>query len=86
VDVKGNNYTVQYNHGTNAQENGFRVTADGGAPGDWGYGNVFVGNAADVNASGYGFLVASSLQGSTIIGCDNVVTGAASGFANVECR
>jgi hypothetical protein len=53
VDVKGNGWLIQANHGRTAERSGFQVNhqADG-----WGRNNLFDGNIADVGGgSGYGF-------------------------------
>jgi hypothetical protein len=44
--------------------------------------NVFTANIANLNGgSGYGFRVTEH----AIVRCDNVVTGAASGYSNRDC-
>ena len=52
VDVKGNGWLIQANHGTTAKRSGFEVNvqADG-----WGTGNTFDANTADVDGPGYGY-------------------------------
>lgn len=52
VDVKGNGWLIQNNHGTTARTSGFQVNlqADG-----WGTGNTFDANTADVHGPGYGY-------------------------------
>lgn len=81
INVKGNDWTVQDNTGTDSVKNGYQVHQV--YPG-WGTGNVFTGNRADVNGPGYGIYVQSKrLQ--TVVACDNVVTGAGSGFSTIAC-
>lgn len=93
IDVKGNGYLIANNRGRHtaaaadpadcAQRrrgrfcNGFDVhTALAG----WGRDNVFRGNVLEVNAPGVGiWLQNSAVDAGNLIGCDNVVTGAAAG-------
>lgn len=80
VDVKGNGWTVSGNAGVHAPVDGFQThqVVDG-----WGTGNVFAGNTAQVDASGFGFHFAPPLANR--LACDNTATGAAKGLANVDC-
>jgi hypothetical protein len=78
VDVKGNDWVVRENRGTASTADGFRTSA--AAP-TWGVGAVFSGNIADVRGPGYGF----NLRPGSTLRCDNVVTGAGRGYANVSC-
>lgn len=82
VDVKGNDYALLDNQGAGSPADGFQVhvVKDG-----WGNNNVFRRNEAKVNASGYGFNVSSDASG-TVVGCENVVTGAGKGLSNVACQ
>ncbi|HVJ20192.1 MAG TPA: right-handed parallel beta-helix repeat-containing protein, partial [Polyangiaceae bacterium] len=82
LDVKGNGYLIEDNQARNALLDGFQihVEVDG-----WGNDNVFYRNALEVNGPGYGFQVFGGASG-TIIGCDNQVSGADEGFANVDCE
>lgn len=82
VAVMGSGWTVEDNVGIGSPRNGFEVwvALDG-----WGTDNVFRRNDADVRAGGYGFH-ASPRAVRTVIGCDNAVRNAGSGFANVGCR
>lgn len=81
VAVMGNGWTVEENRGAGTLRNGFEVWVelDG-----WGSDNVFRRNDADVRAGGYGFHVNSRAL-RTVVGCDNAVRNAGSGFANVGC-
>lgn len=81
VDLKGNGYVVDGNVGTDTLRDGFQVHV---AVEGWGEGNTFRGNQATVNGPGYGFAIDEDAAGN-VIGCDNVVTGAALGLANVAC-
>jgi hypothetical protein len=81
VDVKGNRWTVAANRGTDAPRDGFQVHVI--RPG-WGRGNVFAGNVADLGDGEYGFRVDKDAVG-TVVGCDNVVSGASRGRSNVGC-
>jgi hypothetical protein len=80
VDVKGNVYLVAGNRGTTAPRDGFQVYSK--LPG-WGNDNRFLGNHADVRGPGYGFKIAGGTG--NVVGCDNLVTGARRGLANVPC-
>jgi hypothetical protein len=83
VDVKGNGYRLSGNRGVNTLLDAFQVHS---VCAGWGYSNVFSKNIADVNASGYGFNVASHARDfGNIIYCNNVVSRAGAGFANVAC-
>lgn len=81
VDVKGNGWLIAGNVGTDALQDGFQthVQLDG-----WGNDNLFEGNVATVNGPGYGFWIHGESTGN-VVRCDNRVSAAASGFANVEC-
>jgi hypothetical protein len=84
IDVKGSGWRIVGNRGTvsgsSAVLDGFQVHD---VYGDWGSGNVFRRNTLVFprGIAGYGFM----LQGTNIVGCGNVVTGAASGRANTRC-
>jgi hypothetical protein len=81
VNVKGNDWTVEGNTGTNSIKDGFQVHQV--YPG-WGIGNVFRGNRAQVNGPGYGIYVQhKSLQ--TKVACNNVVSAAGSGLSTIAC-
>ncbi len=81
VNVKGNNWTVADNVGADSNKDGFQVHQVW--PG-WGENNVFRGNQANVNASGWGYYVQSeSLH--AVIACTNAATGAGSGTTNQPC-
>jgi len=83
VDVQGNDAVVTNNQGSVARKDGFSVNVPSDAA-TWGHRATFRGNTADVQGPGYGFRISAASQG-TVVGCDNTVTGAASGFANVKC-
>jgi Right handed beta helix region len=80
VDVKGNRWLIEDNTGRNSRGDGFQThqVVDG-----WGSDNLFKGNTAEVNGPGYGF--AFTPTAGNRASCDNKVTGAAKGFANVSC-
>jgi hypothetical protein len=81
INVKGNDWTVQDNTGTDSVRNGYQVHQV--YPG-WGIGNVFIGNRAQVNGPGYGIYVQNKrLQ--TVVACNNVVTAAGRGFSSIAC-
>ncbi|GAA1292303.1 hypothetical protein GCM10009609_71200 [Pseudonocardia aurantiaca] len=81
VDVKGNEWTVTDNSGTDAPEDGFQVHVilDG-----WGERNVFRGNTAVVNGPGYGFNV-TKRDRDNLVACSNREVAAGAGLATVDC-
>lgn len=81
VDVQGNGWRIEQNYGTDALRDGFQVHAI--LPG-WGNNNVFAGNVAQVNGPGYGFSIHDVTSGNVVL-CDNAVSGAALGFADIAC-
>ena len=79
VDAKGNAAKVRDNTGTHAPRDGFqthRIVVG------WGHRNRFTANHAQVDGPGYGF----NIEGSdNFVACNNVVTAADAGMANVPC-
>lgn len=80
VDVKGNGYLIEENQGENAFTDGFQTHVQLAG---WGVDNVFRANVAVVNGPGYGFAI--DPESPATVTCDNVVTAAAMGFANIAC-
>lgn len=80
VDVKGNNWVIDGNVGTNSPEDGFQTheILDG-----WGTHNVFRNNTATVNGPGYGYALAPVRE--NIVECNNTASGAGEGASNVKC-
>jgi hypothetical protein len=81
VDVKGNGWLIQANHGSIALRSGFQVNdrADG-----WGRSNLFDGNIADVDGgSGYGYELRPVADNR--VTCTNTASGAPRGLANTDC-
>lgn len=80
VDVKGNNWVIDGNAGTDAPQDGFQTheILDG-----WGTWNVFRNNTAAVNGPGYGYALAPERD--NIVECNNSASGAEEGRANVKC-
>lgn len=80
VDLKGNNYLVRGNTGTQATEDGFQThqILDG-----WGDFNVFTENHADVQ--GPGAAISSWPPESNVVRCDNTFTDAGEGLSNISC-
>lgn len=80
VDVKGNGWTIENNHGVDSPVDGFQThsVVDG-----WGTDNLFKGNIADVNGSGFGINVTPALD--NVVACDNQANGAAAGLTNTDC-
>lgn len=81
VDIKGNAWTIQDNHGINSPLDGYQTH---NIVDDWGDWNVFAGNTADVAAAGFGYALRPA--GNNVLSCDNTATGADSGVSNVECQ
>jgi hypothetical protein len=89
IDVKGNDYLIENNTGTNPGgsifKDGYQVHV---AVSGWGNNNVFKNNNCTVNASGYGFNIQLSGSNGTSSGnkvyTSNTVTGAASGVSNIS--
>ncbi|SFF45122.1 Right handed beta helix region [Actinacidiphila alni] len=79
VDVKGNGWLIENNTGTHSTEDGFQTHE---ILKGWGTGNTFKGNVARVDGPGWGFHLTS--DGNTVA-CDNKVSDAAKGLANVAC-
>jgi nitrous oxidase accessory protein NosD len=80
VDVKGNNWLVKGNTGTNSPLDGFQTHQ---ILKGWGDHNLFTDNTAAVNGPGLGFALRPPL--SNVVACDNQVTGAAEGLSNITC-
>jgi hypothetical protein len=83
VDVKGNQWVVEGNTGTNGPEDGFQThrILDG-----WGTDNVFRGNTVDVEGSdGYHFYVHDPRDTHNVVACDNRTGDGGTPRSNVEC-
>ena len=85
VDVKGNGWLVQANHGTTTKRSGFEVNlqADG-----WGTANTFDANTADVDGPGYGYELRRPTDDPAAhnrVTCTNTAIGAAEGLTNTIC-
>jgi Right handed beta helix region len=85
IDVKGNDWLIQANHGSTAVTSGFQVNdqADG-----WGTGNTFDANTADVQGPGYGYELRAptdSPAAANRVTCTNTATGAQAGLTNTTC-
>lgn len=80
VDIKGNDWLIEGNVGTNSLLDGFQTheILDG-----WGTRNVFRGNTANVNGPGFGFSLTPARD--NVVTCDNRASAAGEGFANVTC-
>jgi hypothetical protein len=77
IDVKGNGYDIENNHGTHSLQDGIQVHVL--VPG-WGEMNKFSDNVLDVGAPGVGiWLQNSAVDQGNLITCDNVVSNAAAG-------
>lgn len=81
VNVKGNEWQILDNMGTDAPEDGLQThrILDG-----WGARNTFAGNTAAVNGPGYGINITKDEDGNTVA-CSNKVTSAAKGLSNIDC-
>ncbi|WP_104138157.1 right-handed parallel beta-helix repeat-containing protein [Cryobacterium sp. Y62] len=85
VKVKGNDWQIYHNEGTNSTMHGFAVN---GSVAGWGLRNVFFDNTVPVNAAGFGFFIheqGSKGASGTKVYCSNTVTAAGSGFSNLAC-
>jgi hypothetical protein len=80
VNAKGNNYLIKGNTGRNSYQDGFQTHQ---ILGGWGQDNLFEGNTATVNGSGYGFHF-TPVNGN-VWTCDNTVQVAAAGNSNIPC-
>lgn len=80
VDVKGNDWLIVDNVGTNAPLDGFQTheIVDG-----WGTRNVFRDNSAAVLAAGFGYSLTPELE--NVVECGNTASDAREGVSNVEC-
>jgi Right handed beta helix region len=81
INVKGNDWLVEDNAGTDSIGNGFSVHQV--YPG-WGLDNVFRDNRAAVDGPGFGIYVQSHHLG-TVVACSNVASGARGGLSNIPC-
>jgi hypothetical protein len=81
VNVKGNDWLVEDNTGTDSIGNGFSVHQV--YPG-WGLDNVFRDNTATVDGPGFGIFVQNHRLG-TVVACSNVANGARGGMSNIPC-
>ena len=80
MNIKGNAWTIDSNHGQNSPENGYETH---NILQEWGDYNLFSNNSGAVNGSGYG--VASWPVMNNIVACSNNLTGATRGASNIEC-
>ena len=80
VNAKGNSYLIKGNTGRDSYQDGFQTHQ---ILAGWGQGNVFEGNTAIVNGTGYGFHF-TPVNGN-VWTCDNKVQGAAAGNGNTAC-
>ncbi|MER7795877.1 right-handed parallel beta-helix repeat-containing protein [Microbacterium sp. NPDC096154] len=80
VDIKGNDWLIEDNHGVNSPLDGFQTheILDG-----WGTRNTFRGNIAEVNGPGFGYSLTPERD--NVVTCDNTASNAAEGDMNVEC-
>ncbi|WP_242888205.1 right-handed parallel beta-helix repeat-containing protein [Actinomadura litoris] len=88
VDVKGNDWLVSGNKGINSRVDGFQSHHRDRSRdnlGEWGLRNTFRANIANVQGVGYGFFIHDPDVTNNIVTCDNQVSGAALGHANVAC-
>jgi hypothetical protein len=80
INVKGNAWTIDSNHGENSPENGYETH---NILQEWGDYNLFTNNSGAVNGSGYG--IASWPVMHNTVTCSNTLTGATRGISNIEC-
>ena len=85
IKVKGNDWTISDNRGTNSPLHGFAVN---GSVDGWGLRNTFTKNTGAVNASGYAFFIYEkdgTGTSDTDVSCSNSVTRAGDGLSNISC-
>ena len=80
VNAKGNGYLIKGNTGRDSYQDGFQTHQ---IIAGWGQDNLFEGNTAVVDGSGYGFHF-TPVDGN-VWTCDNTVQGAAAGNSNIAC-
>jgi hypothetical protein len=80
VNAKGNSYLIKGNTGRNSYQDGFQTHQ---ILSGWGQNNLFEGNTAIVDGTGYGFHF-TPVNGN-VWTCDNTVQGAAAGKSNISC-
>ncbi|GGV45410.1 hypothetical protein GCM10010182_82170 [Actinomadura cremea] len=88
VDVKGNDWIITNNTGVTSRGDGYQShhrdrTKDG--LGDWGLRNTFTHNTARVDGPGYGFYIHDPTTTKNVVVCDNEVSTAGLGYANLPC-
>lgn len=86
VLITGNDWIVKDNDGADAVTNGYVLMRQGT---EYGHDNSVVGNRGDVGASGWGVLLqraGSPPPQGAVVGCDNDLTGAASGVITGPCQ
>ncbi len=81
VDVKGNDYLIADNTGTDTPLDGFQTHV---VQSEWGHDITFLRNVARVNGPGYGISVSGDSK-RVIVGCDNQVEAAGQGLSNRSC-
>ena len=87
IDIKGNNYTIECNTGSNTIADGFQthILVSG-----WGDTNTFSNNALTVNDSHYGILITTnSSKGialNNIVCSNNSIEGTNSGLTNIATQ
>lgn len=80
VDIKGNDWIIAGNTGTDSPGDGYQTheILDG-----WGRGNLFSANVANVNGPGFGY--AMTARRDNVVACSNSASGAGEGLSNIEC-
>ncbi|MFD3443001.1 right-handed parallel beta-helix repeat-containing protein [Microbacteriaceae bacterium 4G12] len=84
IYVKGNDYLIRDNVGTNAKGDAFIANFDYASEPEWGKRNVFVNNSATVLTSRYGVYVRTDYG--NLVACNNTTAGTTTSITNVECR
>jgi hypothetical protein len=74
---------IRGNTGTNSPTDGFQTHVINNM--DWGRDNLFEANVAKVNGSGYGFYIHPPETAINAVMCNNQVSSADKGYANVDC-
>jgi hypothetical protein len=80
MNIKGNAWTIDSNHGQNSPENGYETH---NILQEWGDYNLFANNSGAVGGTGYGFAIWPAMHNT--VACSNSLAGAARGLSNVRC-
>jgi hypothetical protein len=80
MNIKGNAWTIDSNHGQNSPENGYETH---NILQEWGDYNLFANNSGAVNGPGYAFAIWPPMHNT--VACSNSLADAGKGLSNVRC-